>query len=577
MTCSKRLRSAFAWITASLLPALAAAQSFPVSAIDPSGEGEFPGSRGPEQLIIYTPTFGCETTGTNPYGSEAVVRDHIVVSVGPNDSPIPQDGYVVSGHGAARNWINETLTPGTPVHFDEHEISVNAGPMGRFHSFHWRVDDLRRRLDAIDATEDERAAIESEVGGLDESWESLMRSEQYLATQMERMDTAIGRAEEHVWSCELARIPSPPGEIRGVWHRVDVSTEEEIEALVADLAEANVNVFFPETIYGSQAIYPDRAGLYPLREDLQESGVNALEVIVRECHARGIEVHAWVHVFYVGMVESGEEGIGLNRWPRNWLAADRRGRFASLDEPGHLFLSPADPGLRKSIIAAYVALVRRYQLDGLHLDYIRYPTSSAWERGWDYSDVSRIRVGEAIGIDPLEITPTENPRQWRMWLSWREQQITTFVAAVRRAVHAERPNVRITAAVFPGLDEAIEVKGQNWARWMRDGLVDDLFPMAYTTNSDEIESATLEVMQHGDQASPPVVGLAPFLSLSPRQLIEQIVAARTAGAQGECLFSWKSLTEAHRRALVAGPWRDPTRAVWSNPMPDPDEKANERR
>ena len=59
----------------------------------------FPGGRNENDLVLYTPAHGTTSTGTNPYGAESVVRAGVVVSADGNDSPIPADGFVVSGHG----------------------------------------------------------------------------------------------------------------------------------------------------------------------------------------------------------------------------------------------------------------------------------------------------------------------------------------------------------------------------------------------------------------------------------------------------------------------------------------------
>lgn len=93
-----------------------------VNAIDPVEKSIYPGARGPEQLIIYTPKYGKPTTGTNDWGNEAVVQNGIVIKAGGNNSPIPSDGFVVSGHNTAGNWILANLKPGFDVTYDQNEI-----------------------------------------------------------------------------------------------------------------------------------------------------------------------------------------------------------------------------------------------------------------------------------------------------------------------------------------------------------------------------------------------------------------------------------------------------------------------
>ncbi len=100
-----------------------------VNAIDPPHEGTYPGSRGPDQLIIYTPQYGYSRTGTNQWGTEAVVRNGVVEQVGGNDSPIPDDGFIVSGHGKASEWISLNLRKGLAVSYDQDYVKIQTGTL----------------------------------------------------------------------------------------------------------------------------------------------------------------------------------------------------------------------------------------------------------------------------------------------------------------------------------------------------------------------------------------------------------------------------------------------------------------
>ncbi len=101
---------------------------FSVAKVDPPSTGTYPGSRGPDELIIYTPSYEKPSTNTNPWGKEVIVRNGMVEKQSPSDSPIPTDGFVVSGHGAAAAWIEKYLHPGVYVEYDQIRISVGDIP-----------------------------------------------------------------------------------------------------------------------------------------------------------------------------------------------------------------------------------------------------------------------------------------------------------------------------------------------------------------------------------------------------------------------------------------------------------------
>ncbi|HLE76811.1 MAG TPA: phosphodiester glycosidase family protein, partial [bacterium] len=81
--------------------------------------------RGTDELILYRPEFDA-TTRTNPFGAEATVVGGVVTSIadGQGNSAIPRDGFVLSGHGRARQWITQRLAVGIPVTVETRLVSA---------------------------------------------------------------------------------------------------------------------------------------------------------------------------------------------------------------------------------------------------------------------------------------------------------------------------------------------------------------------------------------------------------------------------------------------------------------------
>jgi lysophospholipase L1-like esterase len=96
--------------------------------VNPATQAGFPGGRGENELVVFTNAYGQERTGTNQWGSEAVVVEGVVTQSGGNDNVIPSNGMVISGHGSAANWIAFNLTPGTRVQFDGMKVSFDRKP-----------------------------------------------------------------------------------------------------------------------------------------------------------------------------------------------------------------------------------------------------------------------------------------------------------------------------------------------------------------------------------------------------------------------------------------------------------------
>jgi lysophospholipase L1-like esterase len=124
-----------------------------IDAISPAAQAEFAGGRGTDQLIVYTPEYPHPTTRTNEWGSEVTVIDGVVTGpTGGNNSPIPPNGIVISGHGAGAAWINGNLTPGKAVELRGDKLVVKAEA----------TDDLLFEFWHAVAAMDERGATERE-------------------------------------------------------------------------------------------------------------------------------------------------------------------------------------------------------------------------------------------------------------------------------------------------------------------------------------------------------------------------------------------------------------------------------
>jgi hypothetical protein len=100
-------------------------------------------SRGADQLIVYNSDHASTTTKTNPWGSEVVVSGGVVVSAGGGDSAIPADGFVVSGHGSAAEWVAMNLEVGAPLELKNGKLHLGPPEVAKM--------DLVDRADWLEA------------------------------------------------------------------------------------------------------------------------------------------------------------------------------------------------------------------------------------------------------------------------------------------------------------------------------------------------------------------------------------------------------------------------------------------
>ncbi len=528
--------------------------------VDPASGQCFPGCRGAEQLIIYTSAWGA-STGTNDFGFEVDVVNGRVVARGGNDRTVPDGGFVLSGHGGRGSWLSTNAVLGALVTVEGSVVTVT-------------VDAETFVLGAEQALETALAQIaRAEQSCLDaplpQAHDAATQARDLLARARteDDPDTAVALAEQARGAAELAfyrTAESRPAEGRGVWVRPTETTPEAIEATLDAIDEAGLNIVMLETVWQGWTIYPSEAaesyGIEGQRPEMV--GFDPLQIWVEEAQERDIELHAWIHTFYVGSGD-GQGGAGpvLTAHP-DWAAVEREDVGAdtpmpSSQEPGYYFVDAAMPEPRAYVRDVLQEILTNYEVDGLHLDYIRYPVSTPWETAaYSYSDYSRQAFQDEHGVDPYELTPTD--ALWRTWTLWREEQITSFVAEIRDMQTDVAPDTQLSAAVFPDPSDGLEKKFQNWGAWVDAGYVDFLTGMSFGTSGASVARETALMRDRvGDRNLLYTATYGPFRGSTPDVVVEQVDAVRDARSDGAALFAWNQLSAGQALALSEGVFREP--------------------
>lgn len=364
--------------------------------------------------------------------------------------------------------------------------------------------------------------------------------------------------------------PAPEHEVRGVWVvRTTLSSADAVRRMVRETHDAGFNTLLVQVRGRADAFY--RSTFEPVAPQLAgaPAGFDPLALVVSEAHARGMEVHAWVVaqlVWGVGPLPDDPEHL-VNLRP-DWLAVPRalagelyhRNPFspeyrqrihawavANRDRVEGLFASPSHPEARERLSRVVEELLVRYPLDGIHLDYLRYPSPE-----FDYSRraledfrawaVHRVPPGRAASMDARvgggDVTAwvRENPD---LWDSWRESQVTATLRAVRTVVNAAPGDPILSAAVFADPVDALKGRFQDWSEWLAGGWVDAVAPMAYTSDdarfADLMEAARRADVSTGGRRVWAGVGI---YQTDLEGAVRKVGLARAAGTAGFVLFSY---------------------------------------
>ena len=355
-------------------------------------------------------------------------------------------------------------------------------------------------------------------------------------------------------------------EVRGLWVvRWTMTSPEAVRSMVADAAASGFNTLIVQVRGRGDAFY--RSELEPRAESLHgPPDFDPLALAIEEGHRRGMAVHAWVNTHLVwGPTEPPESPAHLVNSNPDWLAVPRvlarelydmspwdvryfralREYAAERPETVEgIYTSPSHPEVRRRVRDVWMDLLARYDLDGIHFDYIRFPSADfdyskgALERFrlWVLPRLSADRIVEldqVARVNPLAYT-TALPNEWD---EFRRTQISSLVAEIYHEVKSRRPELVVSAAVVADPETAYTMRFQDWTSWLRQGILDIAVPMAYTADNGRFQSLVRAARMAAGHRERVWAGIGIYMD-SFTGAVDKVDLARAEDAGGIVLFSY---------------------------------------
>jgi uncharacterized lipoprotein YddW (UPF0748 family) len=321
--------------------------------------------------------------------------------------------------------------------------------------------------------------------------------------------------------------------VRGVWMHPGFFGPDKVAALAKmqstldEYAAAGINTVIMLVKNTSGHVY------YPSEIGVQDPAWSwdFFGTFLAEARKRHMAVHAWFCVFTESSI------VGQVRQHPEWLIASPKREMVSV-------ANPALPAVRAYEMSLMLELARKYQVDWIHLDYIRFPCEPT-EPYFSF-DAETLRLfKQDTGIDVAAIKARDSGNiAWNAWLRWNTDRVTMFVRELQSALKTMSQGIRVSAAVFPDAANARVLIGQDWAAWARDGLVDMLCPMLYTNDNREFEKLSREAVscRKGRLQICPGIGIGTSHNQNtPDGMVEQMRISKASGADGVVYFSSSSL------------------------------------
>lgn len=360
-----------------------------------------------------------------------------------------------------------------------------------------------------------------EVAALVESAEQARLAAQRKAASGAYAEAVDLAAEMHdkLVQAYLRAQPSKTVEGRAFWnHSGTGAYDGDWERTARELSRAGFNMVLPNMLWGGLAHYA--SDVLPRSTTYEKYG-DQIDQCVTAAHKHGLEVHVW------------KVNWNLSGAPRDFVARIRRENRhqVSVDGAAHDWLCPSHPENFQLELDSMLEVARRYDVDGLHFDYIRYP-----DRTKCYCQGCRERfeahLGRTVARWPGDCYSGALRDEY---LNWRCDQITRLVEAVHEQAKLLRPAIDISAAVFGAYPDCRASVGQDWPRWIEAGYLDFVCPMDYT----QIDQAFVKLVTHQLQLVDGRIPVYPGIGqwrLSDDRTVGQIHLARQLGAPGFTLF-----------------------------------------
>jgi len=339
-------------------------------------------------------------------------------------------------------------------------------------------------------------------------------------------------------------------EARAVWvTRWDYTTVTDVQTLIENAAGAGFNIILFQVRGAADAFYTP--GLEPWGSRLsggklgKDPGWDPLQTAIEAAHARGLELHAWLNVYPVWQGQTAPPTETVPRhlfWTLSyshtwddWRVVDSEGVTMTLRK-GYLWATPALTDVVDRVVSVTKDIVTRFDVDGVHLDVVRYPGSQ-----YSYDPFSNAGYDAARAKDE-DLTRAE----------WQRQQVTGLVNRAYSEAILPQPDLRLSAAVWPiyqdrwGWDYPAGYSDyyQDSQRWVESGTIDAIMPMLYTgmfisdpeaLTLTQFSSVTSDFLSHDG-------GRHVFPGISAEHLdfadvVERIAVGRELGAPGHAIFS----------------------------------------
>lgn len=338
--------------------------------------------------------------------------------------------------------------------------------------------------------------------------------------------------------------------------RYTLTSKTSIDEMLQFAVQYNFNHIFVQVRGRGDSLY--RSFWVPRSEILKDDAFDPLEYVIQEGHKLQLNIHVWVNVYMLWSAEKNpvDEHHLFNRHP-DWVDAvkEESDKYLNTDErlatddsgQEGFYLAPNHPRVNPYLLAVFKELVNNYNLDGVHLDYVRYKNEF---HGYNPFGKEQFRSEyKSQNNFHSEVSQNILNKEWDSdYLMKREESllhsITELVLKLNSFIKKSNREITLSAAVKPNIEMAKMLYFQEWDMWLSGGLIDWVLVMNYSSNFqifvDNI--SVIEKQMSKNEINKIVMGVALY-NQTPENALKKIKYSYDAGFRGIALFSYNIITE----------------------------------
>ena len=341
----------------------------------------------------------------------------------------------------------------------------------------------------------------------------------------------------------ISAIPNQRGEFqsRYLWVvRNSMTTKADIDNMIEFATLNRFNNLLVQVRGRGDAYY--ESNLVPKSNLIKDVDFDPLAYLIPLAKEKGIRVHAWVNTYLLWssrvmpvqknhILKTNPDWMDQNTQKKINISIEMKKFNGGKNGIEGFYMAPNHPKVNSYLLTVFNDLIQNYDLDGLHLDYVRFHDSDNGQ-----NPVALSNFQKEFGIPDLNRL---NASQSSKWNDYRRKAVTDLVRETKNLIQSVKPNISLTAAVKPNLYQARERFFQEWDVWLAAGYLDKAIVMNYTKDLKDF-AANIDIMYDNlpsKYRKKIVMGIATY-NQSPKYVIDKIKYTRVTRFNAVSFFSY---------------------------------------